>query len=585
MHIIHFYMSEALIYALGWTVVHSLWQAVGVALLLSALLHLSKNKSAHIRYWAAYGALFLVFGLAAVTFTNLYASTWSSPSTEITRLTMLDAPHAPVANETTLLHYWWQYFEFHLPAFVLLWLLGAVFFMLRLLGGLAYIERLKTAHALPLNGHWEDLLADLAQRMSIPHSIALFESAWVQTPMVIGHLKPLIFLPIGVVNQLSVEQVETVLAHELAHIGRHDYLLNVLQSLVEALLYFNPAVWWMSAVIRAEREHCCDDLALQVCNNPLAYAKALVVIQEMGLNAPKLAMTFGRRKKPLLLRIQRILQLSQNKTDVMEKITATFLLLTAVIGLSVGATQPSAQDTFHSDLVVRDTVPDKSVWNFNGNHGSKRVELKVKNNKIAYLKVDGREIPAHEYPRYQSMVEGIMKNIPSPPPMPPVPPAPPVPGLFRSDGDYDEGEIAELKAQAEAVAEKEARRWFEESEVQRFIAEAELLRVEAEQIRREVEQYRIEVEKNRRQAEEYRASSDRICAAKEKIEEDMLREGLINNRDNYQLELYQDHVLLNGKELPEQLARRYRAIYEEISKQSLEDRSSIIKGQSKTKQE
>ncbi|HMO41657.1 MAG TPA: M56 family metallopeptidase [Saprospiraceae bacterium] len=446
MHIIHHYISEALIYALGWTVVHTLWQAAGIALLLAGLLPLLQKKSAILRYWLAYAALVLVFGLAIATFWDLYASARAFSVVEITRLTIPDAPHAAIADSPPLLQRWQQYFDTHLPMLVSLWLLGVVFFVLRLLGGLVYLKRLKTAHTAPVDTHWEELLAYLAQRMAVQRPVRLLESALVQTPVVLGHLKPLILLPVGMVNALSITQVEAILAHELAHIARYDYLLNVLQSFIEALLYFNPAVWWFSAVIRAEREHCCDDRALQVCDNSFAYAKALVAIQEMHRPAPGLAMAFGHQKKHLLHRIQRILQQPQNRTNIMEKITATCLLLAAIIGLSINATRPHAQPAPATpDLVILDTVPKQSSVRYDGKRGTQKVELKVENDKITYLKVDGREIPAKEYPKYQSLVEDIMGDVPPPPPAPerpevpappapltpPAPPAPPTPPAHR----------------------------------------------------------------------------------------------------------------------------------------------------------
>ncbi len=592
MHIIHHYISEALMYALGWTVVHTLWQTAGIALLLAGVLPLLQKKSAIIRYWLAYAALVLVFGLAVATFLDLYASARAFSVVEITRLTIPDAPHASIADTPALLQRWQQYFDKHLPMLVSLWLLGVAFFVLRLLSGLVYLKRLKTAHTSLVDTHWEELLAYLAQRMAVQRPVMLLESALVQTPVVLGHLKPLILLPVGMVNTLSIAQVEAILAHELAHIARHDYLLNVLQSFIEALLYFNPAVWWLSAIIRAEREHCCDDRALQVCDNSFAYAKALVAIQEMHRPAPGLAMAFGHQKNHLLYRIQRILQQPQNRTNIMEKITATCLLLAAIIGLSINATWPHAQHAPAPDLVVLDTVPKQSTMRYNGKRSTQRVELKVENDKITYLKVDGREIPAEEYPKYQSLVEDIMGDMPLPPlaperpkapgavptppapPAPPTPPAPPAPKkqgavLYWTDDAYDAEEIAALRAQAKEMQQQaqviaeEARRLYG--------ADVQLLRETAEQRRAEAEQHRIAAEQLRAQT----------LMAQEKIEAALLQEGLIKHLDDYRLELLDDRVLLNGKALLEEHAERYRQLHQDMSKLRSLNGRIVIEGRPK----
>jgi len=111
--------------------------------------------------------------------------------------------------------------------------------------------------------------------------------------MTIGALKPIILFPIGAVTYLSVEQMEAILAHELAHIRRNDYFFNILHSLVEIIFYFHPAVWWLSNTIRNERENCCDDIAVSVSGNSLSYAKALVNLQELHAHSPTLAMGFA----------------------------------------------------------------------------------------------------------------------------------------------------------------------------------------------------------------------------------------------------------------------------------------------------
>ena len=118
----------------------------------------------------------------------------------------------------------------------------------------------------------------LAARLGIRRPVRLLESARVQVPVVIGALRPVLLLPASALTGLAPAQVEAVLAHELAHIRRHDYPVNLLQSAAETLLFYHPGVWWLSARIRAEREHCCDDIAVRVCGDAVGYAEALTSI-------------------------------------------------------------------------------------------------------------------------------------------------------------------------------------------------------------------------------------------------------------------------------------------------------------------
>jgi beta-lactamase regulating signal transducer with metallopeptidase domain len=164
-----------------------------------------------------------------------------------------------------------------------------------------------------------------------------------------GWLKPVILLPIGFVNHLSFAEVEAVLAHELAHIARRDWIFNLLQAFVESLFYYHPAVWWISQVVRRERENACDDVALAATGNPLAFARALVQVQEMAAPIPALALALsGKRRRPLLERVRRILnQAPQQQHQVMEKITATVILLAllALVGLRANSV-PSIEAAF-----------------------------------------------------------------------------------------------------------------------------------------------------------------------------------------------------------------------------------------------
>src|SRR5207249_2224703 len=122
-------------------------------------------------------------------------------------------------------------------------------------------------------------LCRLARRVQVPRPVRLLVSAIVQVPTVIGELRPIILMPIGALSGLPPDQVEGLLLHELAHIRRHDYLVNIFQSIVEALLFYHPGVWWISGHIRRERELCCDDLAVSVIGDVLTYARALAELE------------------------------------------------------------------------------------------------------------------------------------------------------------------------------------------------------------------------------------------------------------------------------------------------------------------
>lgn len=167
------------------------------------------------------------------------------------------------------------------PVLMLVWIVGVTMLSVRLLTGWIWVQRLRTHGAAPAHEGWQRMAARLSRRLHIGRAIALLESTLVDVPTVIGWLKPVVLLPASALAALSPGQVEAILAHELAHIRRHDYLVNLLQTLVETLLFYHPAVWWLSRRIRIERENCCDDLAVSLCGDPVAYASALADLEAL----------------------------------------------------------------------------------------------------------------------------------------------------------------------------------------------------------------------------------------------------------------------------------------------------------------
>ncbi|MEO0340026.1 MAG: M56 family metallopeptidase, partial [Bacteroidota bacterium] len=304
--------SESLSYALGWTVIHSLWQSTLLALVIGVLTALIKPQSALARYRLYSLGVISTFIWAAATFIRLF--NFHTTSIEVSGLVAGNDFTSEFANNVGTnaalsIATFINYFDTHLPVIITLWLLGMSFFLLRFLGGLAYTQHLRTSRIYKVEEHFVEKINQLHQQLGMQRVVHLFESANVKAPMTLGTFKPIILMPIGALTLLSPAQVEAILAHELAHIRRNDYLFNILQSIVEVLFYFNPAIWWLSAQVRLERENCCDDIAIQLCGDDLAYAKALLSLQEYSKDAPGLALAFSNKRNHLLNRVKRIFAL------------------------------------------------------------------------------------------------------------------------------------------------------------------------------------------------------------------------------------------------------------------------------------
>jgi hypothetical protein len=189
------------------------------------------------------------------------------------------------------------------------------------------VHRLRAGAAAGDRSRWQRASERLAQRLRVTIPFEVVESPLVGAPMVIGWLRPLVLLPVTVLSSLPPGQIEALIAHELAHIRRRDYAINLLQTVAEALLFFHPAVWWISHRIRLEREHCCDDAAVAVCGGPEVYAEALAALAVSIPEGP--ALSLGAARSPLLGRIRRLIDLPENDE-------APALGAVAAIGLAVG---------------------------------------------------------------------------------------------------------------------------------------------------------------------------------------------------------------------------------------------------------
>jgi|GEM_PF-1216840 len=280
------------VHALGWTLVHSVWQVSLIAAALFLLLEALRNARATTRYAAACTALGLIAATALVT----YAILIGRESVAVFPAGFLagGALTFGVAGTTALI----------MPSVVLAWCVGVAVASARLLNGLVQIQRIRReASRLPNDG-WQETVDRLGGRLGLCTAVRVVESAAASVPTVIGWMRPVILMPAAAVMGLTPQQLEVVIAHELAHIRRHDYLVNLLQCVMETLLFYHPGVWWISGRIREEREYCCDDLVVAVCGDPIGYATTLTNLEAMRGAQPHLglASTGG----PLMKRVTRL---------------------------------------------------------------------------------------------------------------------------------------------------------------------------------------------------------------------------------------------------------------------------------------
>jgi beta-lactamase regulating signal transducer with metallopeptidase domain len=307
------WLSTTIVQALGWTLVHFLWQGLVIAALLAAGLRIFRSGPAHYKYLAACAAMALMALALLVTFRLVLSQPEPLPA-----ITPISAKISTIETSTTFTLNqptrtatpelrttgFFERLDHLLPWLVLGWLAGVCALSCRLFLGWLQVRRLRRTATHPLPSPWPEKLAALAQRLGVNRSIQLLQSALIEVPTVIGWLRPVILLPASCLTGLTPGQLEAIIAHELAHIRRHDYLVNLLQSTIETLLFYHPAVWWVSRRIRDERENCCDDLAVEVSGDLVGYARALATLEELRPASAQLMLAAAGA--PLLQRIRRL---------------------------------------------------------------------------------------------------------------------------------------------------------------------------------------------------------------------------------------------------------------------------------------
>jgi TonB family protein len=288
-----------LAYALSRALIHFLWQGSAIGIVLWITLFALKKRSADARYIAACGALVLMGVAPAMTAWLIYSGSVPSRVTGGTLLVSTSGIGGAPAGFQTYLSWPAAVQQWALP----LWSIGVLLFSVRLALGCKYAFLLRRRGS-PAGAGMIEMVARLARVMDVRRPIRVLMSSMTDSPSVVGWLRPVILLPAATLMGLTSLQLEAILAHEIGHIKRYDYLINLVQMLAETLLFYHPAVWWTSKRIRVERELCCDDLAVRFSGNALRYARALTRLEKLRLTTPDVAM--ASTGGPLLYRIQRV---------------------------------------------------------------------------------------------------------------------------------------------------------------------------------------------------------------------------------------------------------------------------------------
>ncbi len=346
------HISHPAINALGWTVFHSLWQIVLIALIWHTAMILAKNSMASLRYKMSLVALLAIPLSFIYTFVRQYAVYTSAR--QIVSFEFDTTAWIAAAGDRAFFLIdkdqpgFLEGLEAYTPMVFWFYLAGLLACSLHALLCYSKIYRLKRKHTRPLPASWQQKLTALIRQTGCKTSIPVKLSQKVNVPVVMGFLKPVVLLPAAMLFSMSTEHIETILLHEFYHIRRKDHYINALQNLIEILFFYHPAAWWISKHIRILREQCVDEWVVGETGSPLIYAQALVTLEkkrDAAMPQPMVAAT--QSKNYLFTRIKHMMTMKTRSLNTGQKLAAMLAIVFALT--SIAWINPAATINLYSD--------------------------------------------------------------------------------------------------------------------------------------------------------------------------------------------------------------------------------------------
>ncbi|MCF8223553.1 MAG: M48 family metalloprotease [Bacteroidales bacterium] len=439
--------------SLGTSLFNSLWIGA-IIIAVTFLFTIVVRDAARTKYLIASAGLSLLLAATITSFLISYnsinkdsnetgSSTGNNLSITIQNNGSEDTPGYRSAEKNNLLTLMYRntrvFFIENSGVVVMTWLSGMLLFLSMTAGGLFYTSRIKKLATLSLPQEWEQRIDLVRKKVNLKKNIRVLQSATVSVPMVAGYFKPVILIPLSALAHIPAGQLEAIIAHEMAHIRRNDFFVNILQTIAESVLFFNPATWYLSSLMRIERENCCDDIALKAGYNAFDYARALLSVQNFSQEKyyGQVAI-FNKKNNKLLERIKRITAMKSSKTNTLQRIIAlvsiTLILTGTGIMLSMSSCttanaagsgkiaentprestkMPALHEVKEDILITQDTIRGHNSvivntdWTDPSDNENKRVKALFEFGEITELSIDGEMIPENEYNRYDELISQL----------------------------------------------------------------------------------------------------------------------------------------------------------------------------------
>jgi beta-lactamase regulating signal transducer with metallopeptidase domain len=568
MNFVNSILPKSLTDAIGWTIVHSIWEGLVIGVILFAALSFIHDSKSRLRYNFSVTALCLFILISIINLTaELIISTGISETAlvVIQNNTVLDGANGSdiTADQNSLrvitlgiISAVGVYLKSNLPLVVTLWFAGMIFFVTRFFGGFSYLNRMKYQDSSFVPAEWQNKLNSFRYKLKLKKPVRLLESAKVNIPVAIGYIKPIILVPVGMLTGFPAKEIEAIIAHELAHVARNDYLVNILQSIAEIIFFYNPALWWISSIIRSEREKCCDDIAVSLCGDSLIFANALAKLEKITTEKYQLALAING-KKNLVTRIKRLFN-RQKETTMIEKTFAAGIIGIMLLTATVFASTLNTNGILSPGNEV-ETI-ENAAKNPSSQNGSEEIDLTLIETGIRDMyKSSERLIPADTSDTDKELLEEKKLKLK----------LKKEEELKREEEKKMREKEEQMRIEEKKMREKEEQMRIEEKKMRK---EEEKMRLEEKKMHEYEEQMKIEETKMRKEEEIMRKKE---AIFMDKLEGFLLKEEIIKKGEDFSLKLNQDVLYVNGDKQPDEILQKVKHIYKTAWGKELKGSSSF----------
>jgi bla regulator protein blaR1 len=558
------FSAAVIVKALSWTLLHSLWQGLLLAVVSGAIVLGTKKAKPSLRYNLLVMAIGLFIVCVFVTFFNQLSINTQIVTSNLIQTLPVEITKATetskvVIGQSSMIIQTINFINTNAIWIVAFWLMIIVIKFIKLGSGLYNIYKLKHKMVSPTSAYWNKRLKEMCRQLNINKKIVLLQSNILSIPSVIGYFKPVILFPAAMFSALTIKEIEAILMHELGHIRRNDFIINILQNILEVAFFFNPAVIWVSTLIKTERENCCDDIAVSFTGNKQDYIKALISFSEFEqTQMQQFATAFSGDNKHLLNRAKRIIYNKNNALNIMEKkfLSASLVLVTvcllAFVSLKAQDAETEGNPILKTNintnvskdemlLGAQDTIPVYKIRGKSGMTGvtnttidGKAYQIFIKNGQITNMYINGKKIPNEEIVNYKLILDKIYENM-----------------IIDQEMALYDSEKAIIDSKQELKDYEQAMRDSEQAmrDSEQAMRDSEQAMRDSEQAMRDSEQAMRDSEQAARDSEQALRDSEQIVRDNEmnEIIDELIAQKIIKNEKNlHSLMLNAEELVVNG---------------------------------------